>query len=65
MDTKWIPNGQQLEIERMTQGRLLNLHWEYISKCMAHDLWTDISHTHEYKMRELLHREIIIRRDAI
>jgi hypothetical protein len=63
--TRWIPNGQQLEIERLTEQDLLRKHMYYISACMKYDLWKDITQTHEYKMRELLLREIQIRRDAL
>ena len=65
MDGKrWIPNGLQLEIERLSEKDLLDKHMHYIKECMKHDLWKDITQTHEYKMRDLLHQEILIRRDA-
>jgi len=62
---RWIPNGMQLYIERMSQTELLRRHMEYINKCMEYDLWKDISHTHEYKMREALGVELRIRMSAI
>ncbi len=62
---RWIPNGQQLEIERLSEVELSNRHLHFINRCMDHDLWLDISHTYEYKMRELLLQEIKIRMNAL
>ena len=54
-----------LEIEKLSEIELLDLHMYYLKKCMEHDLWKDISHTHEYKMREALLKEIRIRMNAL
>ena len=62
---RWIPNGMQLEIERLGEVELLKRHLFYINETMKHDLWKDISHTHEYKMRELLGQELRIRMSSI
>ena len=53
-----------LMIEAMSETELLKRHLEYINKCMEYDLWKDISHTEEYKMRELLGQELRTRMNA-
>lgn len=55
---------QQLQIERMGEMELQKLHLHYINECMKHDLWKDISHTREYKMRDILFTEMKIRMNA-
>ncbi len=55
---------QILYYERMNESNLLDTHMYWISECAKLDLWKDISDTYAYKMRELLYREICIRRDA-
>ncbi len=54
-----------LEIENLGEKELLDLHMYYLKKCMEHDLWKDISHTKEWKMREALGKEIRIRMNAL
>ncbi len=66
MDGKrWIPNGQQLEIERLSEMDLQKKHLSFIRACMMYDLWKDISETYEYKMREMLGNELRTRMSAI
>jgi len=54
----------QLEIERLSENDLLDKHLHFINACMKYDLWKDISHTYEYKMREALGLELRIRMAA-
>ncbi len=66
MDGKrWIPNGMQLEIERLPEMELQKKHLSFISACMKYDLWKDISDTYEFKMREMLGNELRTRMSAI
>jgi len=66
MDGKrWIPNGLQLEIERLTEIELQKKHLSFISACMKYDSWKDISDTYDYKMREMLGDELRTRMSAI
>lgn len=63
-ELRWIPNGWQLHIERMSERVLLSEHLKYLNEVMKFDLFKDHSDCYESKMLEALGNELRIRRSA-
>ncbi len=62
---RWIPNGMELVIERLSENDLLESHLHYINECLKYDMLTDYSDTFAYKMREALGSELRTRMSAV